>query len=875
MKNNNGASIRRLSNRSLQNNRMRNTFAVIAIILTCILFTAAFSLTSGAMQVAQEETMREVGTKAHVGLKAATMEQYNKITSDSLVKSSNYNIFIGIAENILKRQAELRYTPEKTLDDMFIILEEGSMPMARNEIVVDTFIMDELQLPYALGVTIPLTFDFMGEKIEKEFSVCGYYQGDYISHASELFLSEAYWNELKGDLSEADFQKWGDEHPNYRDVGLMAVNIHFYDSSDLEAKIRTVIENAGYNPDTDIRYGVNWAYMSSRLASLDTITYVMLSFAIIVILLSGYLIIYNIFQISVISDIRFYGLLKTIGTTRRQIRRLINRQALILSIIGIPIGLVIGFIIGKATLPFTLSFMQYDIPNISLKFNLWIMVFGAAFSALTVFISCRKPGKIAADISPIEAVKYTQTDNLKKRSLHKKKNRAVRISPISMAAANLARNKRTTTVVVAAISLSIVLLAIIMTAVNSFRLDRYVEQRIVGDYLLGNVSITSTSSRSGDVSIDENYLKSADSLEGITQRSEMWVTYGSDILLDDKAVGEYHKLDEAGKLRRDEYSNADKLLSGEGMISGYLYSYDKELLNNLKVIEGSLDIDKFEGGNYILLGTMNGNDNMTLTDHVYRPGDKVTVESIAENSTFHIITNDAGEPIDVLYDDLEQTEYEVMAIVDIPYSMNLHRYTENACDFILPISELSFRSECFAVSYTVDESCKPAFEATVKDYCENINKFMGYMSKSTLLAEFEGMLFVVSAIGIALAVVIALIGILNFINAMITEIISRKREFAMLQSIGMTAGQLQKTLMCEGVCYICIAEFIGFIIGSLLSWKILEALNNVLLFFEYRFRLLPFLIMLPLLLLIAVLTPFMAFKQLKKKSIVERLRESE
>ena len=67
MKNNNGASVRKLSDRSLKNNRMRNFFAVLAIILTCILFTAVFSLTSGAMQVAQEETMREVGGKFHAG----------------------------------------------------------------------------------------------------------------------------------------------------------------------------------------------------------------------------------------------------------------------------------------------------------------------------------------------------------------------------------------------------------------------------------------------------------------------------------------------------------------------------------------------------------------------------------------------------------------------------------------------------------------------------------------------------------------------------------------------------------------------------------------------------------------------------------------
>ena len=114
MKNNNGAAVRRLSARSLKNNRMRNIFAVMAIILTCVLFTTVFSLTSGAMQAAQESTMREVGGRFHAGIKAATAEQYEKVAADPLVKKSSYNILIGRAENVLKRQAELRYMPEES-----------------------------------------------------------------------------------------------------------------------------------------------------------------------------------------------------------------------------------------------------------------------------------------------------------------------------------------------------------------------------------------------------------------------------------------------------------------------------------------------------------------------------------------------------------------------------------------------------------------------------------------------------------------------------------------------------------------------------------------------------------------------------------------
>lgn len=152
---------------------------------------------------------------------------------------------------------------------------------------------------------------------------------------------------------------------------------------------------------------------------------------------------------------------------------------------------------------------------------------------------------------------------------------------------------------------------------------------------------------------------------------------------------------------------------------------------------------------------------------------------------------------------------------------------------------------------------------------------MGYLTKEALRKEFESMVMVIATIGIALAAVVALVGILNFINAMVTAIISRKREFAMLQSIGMTNGQLRKTLICEGVSYIVISGAISFVLGSLLAWLILRALNGVILFFEYRFQILPFVIMLPLLVLAAVATPVICYRSIQKKSIVERLRVSE
>ncbi len=873
MKNNNRAAIRRLSARSLKNNKIRNLFAVCAIILTSMLFTAVFSLFSGIIQAGQESTMHEVGTRFHAGLKDADYKQYEKTASDPSVKKSCYNILLGFAENIQKRQAEIRYMPfEEALPDLFITLLEGRLPEAEDEIVVDTIVMDELNVPYALGEKIPIQFQFMGETYEKEFTVSGYYKGDPISHASELFISEPFWLGIKGSLTEEDFRAWNKEHPNDDGKGLLSVQFYFDRPSHLEEKVRTVIENAGYVPETELDYGVNWAYMENRLESTDPFTYCMIAGVLAVILVTGYLIIYNIFQISIMSDIRFYGLLKTIGTTKRQLRRLITRQVLILSACGIPIGLLCGYAAGMIGVPLMtrITHSNEDL-EISLQFHPSIFLFGAAFSMLTVFFSCRKPGKIAGSVSPIEAVKYTQTKVKSAKNRRKRRH----FSPFSMAMANLGRNKKKTGIVIAAISLSIILLTLVMTGVGSFQIDQYLEARISGDFMIGGSSVFNRTPNVYNYELDKKFADYARSQPGIEQAEELWLATGKFIKLDEIAKAGLLKLDQEGKL---DHSFGREPLK-QGAIYGGVFGYTDGLFKNISVLEGSLDVEKFQNGDYILLKCFFGNDTLGPEDSLYHPGDKVTISSITSDSKEHEVKNESGEVIDLYYDNLAEKEYEVMAIVEFPHSMDLSRYSPNGMEMVLPLKELkdpdALNSICFAQSYHIKDENIEAFGAALKDYTENIDPLMGYSSKTTLKQEFSNMIGTISMFGTSLAGVIAFIGILNFINAVFTGIISRKQEFAMLQSIGMTAGQLKKVIICEGVSYVLSAGIISFGAGSLLAYAVLSALNNVIMFFEYRFQILPFLIMLPILLGVAAATPIVSFWKIQKESVVERLRTTE
>lgn len=118
-----------------------------------------------------------------------------------------------------------------------------------------------------------------------------------------------------------------------------------------------------------------------------------------------------------------------------------------------------------------------------------------------------------------------------------------------------------------------------------------------------------------------------------------------------------------------------------------------------------------------------------------------------------------------------------------------------------------------------------------------------------------------------------MIGILNFANSVLTGILSRKQEIAVLQSIGMTRGQVREMLLWESGYYLLISAVISILAGSLGAYVIVGALNQVVLCFAYRYTPLPFLIMLPVFAVLAAGISLAAYSQTQKKSMVERLRE--
>ena len=172
---------------------------------------------------------------------------------------------------------------------------------------------------------------------------------------------------------------------------------------------------------------------------------------------------------------------------------------------------------------------------------------------------------------------------------------------------------------------------------------------------------------------------------------------------------------------------------------------------------------------------------------------------------------------------------------------------------------------------TTDET-NAAMESFLADYTENVNPELDYESKATYAGEFESMRSMFLLLGGALSFIVGLVGVLNFFNAILTGIIARQRELAVLQAVGMTGRQLRAMLIWEGLLYALGAAGLALILTLTLGPIAFQAVERLFWFFTYHLNLTPFLFIIPLFALLGAGIPVITGHEMAKRTVVERLR---
>ena len=192
-------------------------------------------------------------------------------------------------------------------------------------------------------------------------------------------------------------------------------------------------------------------------------------------------------------------------------------------------------------------------------------------------------------------------------------------------------------------------------------------------------------------------------------------------------------------------------------------------------------------------------------------------------------------------------DYTVAALVTVPSALSYRYYGSD--EFILNDQTFVQDSGTGSIMYyafdTTDEA-NAAMESFLADYTENVNPELDYESKATYAGEFESMRSMFLLLGGALSFIVGLVGVLNFFNAILTGIIARQRELAVLQAVGMTGRQLRAMLIWEGLLYALGGGRAGSDFDADVGAGHFQAVEGLFWFFTYHLNLTPFLFIIPL-----------------------------
>jgi len=876
--NNNKAVIKKLANRSFRSNKMRNVIAVIAIALTTFLFTAVLTIGMGAKGTLEYNMAKMIGTGADALVQGLSEEQFQQLKENSMFEKVGCWVPIEIMTNTNRMVAEIDYADQPQLELRMQTPRTGSAPQKANEVLVSANILKDLNIEEKIGAEIPIEFKNRqsGQMYHFDMIVSGIY--DTPNEKSEsVIVSKAFMEENPEMMREIAQGREG--------CGIYDADVIMRDSSMVKERISEFVRSIGGNPDDRsaenyVRVAPN-TFLSNN--SGGSIMWLVAGVFGVLFMFCGYLLIYNVFEIAVTNDIRQYGLLRTVGTTSQQIKRLVNRQALYLFLIGTPFGLLFGILLGRSILPAALQMFAADYSGKNIEVStlpyLGIIVGAILFSGLTVYISTRKSVKKASRVSPIEAIRYVEQDAV---SIKRKKTNTGAVIP-RMAKANLQRNKRRTVFIVISLTLSIVLLNSVFIFSSSFDEDVYIENQTRSDFRVYSPVIQAAwgDNFGHDSAVPEKAVEEIKEQPGVTNEAYLYRnTFEDDHISCD--WGTPYVVDNTNKEQRmlPEHLNLGVYrtengghtvgLTADNHPLGNVFGFSENFFDRLDIIEGETDLSVLKnklwnGNNVILMGEYDDHGNFAGAESAFYFGLSVgdTIQ-FYENGTptkeFTIIAKAAATDGDVT---VTGGGSNIAQIIEGPRIF----MAENK------FKEIYETPTLYGFLFDVEEQYQQEMETYLAQDTD-----VAYTSILTMKATVSGVKNVVLLIGGMIGAVFALVGLINFINLVMTNIITRRHEFATMQSIGMTNRQLRKMMISESFSYVLLAGIVGTLAAAVLGITLVRSFVEISpssIMMTFQMTLLPALIMLILFLALAFIVPVVALRLFNNRSVVERLRVNE
>lgn len=752
--NNNKEIVNQLAVSSIRNSRMRNVFIIFPIALSVCLLMVISLYTVGL----EESKKREVADMQHVIYEQVTEDQIESLMKEDrveLLKLQKHGQGIEIGNKMIQ---PIWYGKDALIGDNSeigsVTFRKGNFPEAMNEIAVSNGFCELMGKPAEPGTIISLTFL---DGYTEEFVISGILDMTDQTKVYPILFSESYARE-------------GTQLKNVMYDALVRIcNAEQMSQSEFLKEIRDIAAKSGMKRKqvNENNYFLDTLSGGERQSQQITI---LIGLGIGILFVSV-LVIYSVFYLAVAGRIRQFGQLRTIGMTKKQIKGMITREGLLLSMIGIPVGLLIGGAIG-----YLLQKNGWNWKNTFIIAGIIIVA-----DVLFVLISIHKPAKIAASISPIEAAKYSVYQEKKGKPTTRQLERS--LSPISLAEMNAARNRKRTVLTTISLGVGGVLFMIATAFISSTNLEDYARQSgfRFGEFIIGLSYNAVATAEHGvtDIQIDnplnEELIERIKAIDGVKKITSF---NGTDI-----------RWEAHGEMQPDTITGFSRGEITDELLEAGTLDYDKMIENNQILINGNSVIEEVFGWKYEI-------------------GDIVKI---------------------TLYNGTEEVEKEFI----VAGFVNRHKYfirNPEAGIYLVPEDTLNTIMNNMNLTTKLIVSTDEAKQEQIETELQQIVSESSILTMDTFREQKQlneasfALLF-----GAILGISIFIIGfsLINMINTLITGIVTRKQEFAMLQSIGMSNRQLKIMIQTEGLLLSLSNLIITLIIGTSLSYVVVELLRNV------------------------------------------------
>lgn len=828
-RNTNHECVKELGKENYRAHPGRNRMAILAVILTTILISVVFTVGFVFYQTIYMSENASPGPGCDGNGFYGSLENAEKARSLPQVEWAAYakrcsaralqnKEFAGINVRLFAPD-EVHY--EKNMVELI----SGHYPSKSDEILISDTFAGRFGLSENSVYPIIVGLGEGEESTEKEitFHICGIYK-------NPLYNIKDVYEEIYTAASFVDIYNPGLAE-GYDSIYIKLNNLSFFSFGyDKDTKLSEVEEAAGGN-------GTFY-----RMSDTNLIILLPILLLVMLIMLCGYFFIYNIFNISIINDIRFYGELKTVGMTSKQLRKMLFCQIQRIGLWGISIGCVCGYLTGRIAAKVMVPMLMDNIAGYYQPAGAApVFIMTICFSWLTLYISTMKPFRLAGTISPIEAARFRR------------------------------KGKKEIFTVLSFLLGSLLFLGV-FTLTTGFDINAMVERYNQKDFRIMHNAYIWT--------LEEPYKPMPGEL--ISQIKNLPGTEDMDIIYRARTKPDFYtagsrtfyntsmgEIKKEGRLAEDirayndnqeEFSFGRVKESERGNYALSITGLPARLLNNeskyLEVLEGKLDQEEFATGNYILY---------------QREGDK----SRDRSKEVH-----AGDEVSIaFYDDaadryVDKT-FTIMAVVrddDMFGTGNIESANLVVTDDVFKDIYSDYDQLAGVLQFNMRDGMEKEQFDTVKGLLEEYGHLqLKFDSKYSSLTSFTEEKRMMRMIGLFLSALLGLIGISNMVNTVVTDVLSRKLEFAAMQSIGMTKKQMVYMIFRQSMLYAGLSLLLSAVFGI----PLISAMGQNPLFTGFSFP--AFLNGLVILILISILIcglpAVLLTGQLNKLPVAERLRE--